>query len=83
MIKDDERISSEGKPVSVAELLDVRAVTAILGGCSVRHVYRLCDAGKMPRPVKLGALVRWRRSVLMDWLNAGCPAVGTESGASE
>ncbi len=40
-------------------LLDVRAVSALLN-CSPRHVYRLSDSGRMPRPVKLGALVRWR-----------------------
>jgi excisionase family DNA binding protein len=57
-----------------AELLDVGAVAAMLD-CSPRHVYRLTDAGRMPRPVKLGALVRWRRAELMEWLSAGCPSV--------
>jgi len=37
-----------------AALLDVRAVDAMLGGCSVRHIYRLSDAGLMPRPVRIG-----------------------------
>jgi excisionase family DNA binding protein len=55
-----------------AALLDVRAVAALLG-CSPRHVYRLADAGRMPPPVRLGALVRWRRQELLDWLAAGCP----------
>jgi excisionase family DNA binding protein len=54
-------------------LLDVRAVAQLLG-CSARHVYRLADAAKMPSPVKLGTLVRWRRSDLDDWLAAGCPS---------
>ena len=26
--------------------------------CSRRHIYRLRDAGKMPRPVRVGDLVR-------------------------
>jgi len=55
------------------ELLDVRAVAAMLD-CSQRHVYRLADAGRLPAPVKLGALARWRRDELKDWLDAGCPA---------
>lgn len=61
-------------------LLDVRAVADMLG-CSTRHVYRLSDAGRMPAPVKLGSLVRWRWSTgdpitgLQEWLNAGCPSV--------
>lgn len=54
------------------ELLDVQAVAALLGGCSTRHVYRLADSGHMPRPIKLGALVRWRRAELMSWLEGGC-----------
>ena len=55
-------------------LLDVRAVAAVIG-CSERNVYRLADAGKMPRPLKIGALVRWRRADIDAWLAAGCPAV--------
>jgi excisionase family DNA binding protein len=57
-----------------AALLDVKAVSAMLT-CSARHVYRLADAGLMPRPVKLGALVRWRRNELTEWLAAGCPRI--------
>jgi excisionase family DNA binding protein len=57
-----------------AALLDVRAVAALLQ-CSPRHVYRLADTGRMPAPVRLGALVRWRRAELTDWLAAGCPVV--------
>jgi excisionase family DNA binding protein len=54
-----------------AQLLDVRAVATLLH-CSSRHVYRLADAGHMPAPVRLGALVRWRRGDLADWIAAGC-----------
>ena len=57
-----------------AELLDVKAVATLLH-CSPRHVYRLSDAGRMPRPVKLGALVRWRRSELQVWIDSGCEPV--------
>jgi excisionase family DNA binding protein len=55
-------------------LLDVRAVAALLD-CSARHVYRLADAGRMPPPVRVGALVRWRRGEIEDWIAAGCPAL--------
>ena len=62
-----------------AKLLDVQAVAEMLV-CSARHVYRLSDSGRMPAPVKLGTLVRWRRSTgdprtgLQDWIDAGCPS---------
>jgi len=53
-------------------LLDVRRVANLLG-CSTRHVWTLRDAGKMPAPVKLGALIRWRRADLDQWIDAGLP----------
>jgi len=59
-------------------LVDVLLVAEMLD-CSTRHVYRLSDAGKMPRPVKLGSLVRWDRTKIESWITAGCPAVRTVS----
>ena len=44
-------------------LLDVNQVAALLN-CSPRHVYRLSQAGELPRPRKLGALVRWSRPAI-------------------
>jgi excisionase family DNA binding protein len=63
-----------GPSEHTAELLDVRR-TAQLLGCATRTVYRLSDSGKMPRPVRLGSLVRWRADELRRWIDAGCPAV--------
>ena len=62
--------------LDTSALLDVRQVAALLG-CSARHVYRLSDAGKMPRPVKLGVLVRWNRQSVEDWIAEGCQPVRT------
>lgn len=59
--------------VPPAELLDVQAMAALMN-CATRTVYRLADAGRIPCPVKLGALVRWRRAEILDWLAAGCPS---------
>ncbi|HEV3258706.1 MAG TPA: helix-turn-helix domain-containing protein [Gemmataceae bacterium] len=59
---------------AAAQLLDVRAVAEVLN-CSPRHIYRLADAGRMPAPIKLGALVRWRRQDLDAWLATGCRPV--------
>ena len=70
---DGPTVGSEPQPGVAAELLDVKAVATLLGGCSTRHVYRLADAGQMPKPIKLGSLVRWRRRELLAWLEAGCP----------
>ena len=59
-----------------AALLDVRAVAALLG-CSTRHVYRMADAGQMPPSVRLGALVRWPRDTIDEWIAGGCKPVRT------
>ncbi len=67
--------ASDNNTVVKAELLDVDAVAGLLA-CSSRHIYRLADMGRMPRPVKLGALVRWSRSAVLDWIAAGCPDCG-------
>jgi excisionase family DNA binding protein len=55
-------------------LLDVKDVAALLG-CSSRHIYRLADGGRMPAPLHVGALVRWRRADIAAWIEAGCGRV--------
>lgn len=64
------------------DLLDVKQTAGVINA-STRTVYRLTDAGKMPRPVKLGALVRWRRDELAAWIAEGCPAVDTKAGGGQ
>jgi excisionase family DNA binding protein len=53
-------------------LIDVGKV-AVLLACSVKQIYRMADSGRMPRPVKLGRLNRWRRDEIEAWIQAGCP----------
>lgn len=72
--------------VSAAEsvgrnLGSVQLVAQKLGGCSTRHVYRLADGGKMPAPIKLGALVRWDLEVLDAWIAGGCKPCRRSGGA--
>jgi len=55
-----------------AAMLTVDQVARMLC-CSPRTVRRLTDAGRMPRPVKLNALVRWHRETVENWINQGCP----------
>jgi excisionase family DNA binding protein len=79
----DSMNSSRPGP-NLAALLGVREVAALLG-CSARHVYRMADAGRMPRPLKLGQLVRWRRGELarMDRLTAARPFAPIEEPRNE
>lgn len=64
--------SSNEVPESTGVLIDVETVASLLS-CSKRHVYRLNDAGRIPTPIKLGALVRWNRNEIDEWIAAGCP----------
>lgn len=52
-------------------LADVKDVAEMLK-CSKRHVLRMSKDGRIPSPVKLGALTRWRRAGIELWIkNAG------------
>ncbi len=66
-------------PSSRARLLDVTMVAIVLN-VSPRHVYRLSDAGRMPRPIKLGGSVRWDRSAIDKWIAEGCPRCDGRAG---
>ena len=68
-----ERIDGpEAGSGAVPAMLTVHDVARMLN-CSAKTIYRLTDAGKMPRPVKLNALVRWRRETVENWISQGCP----------
>jgi excisionase family DNA binding protein len=58
-------------PADTPALLDVQAVAHLLH-CSTRHVRRLADGGRMPAPLRVGSLLRWRRTDLDVWLADGC-----------
>jgi predicted DNA-binding transcriptional regulator AlpA len=48
-------------------LIDADAVAAVLA-CCVRHVHRMAAAGRLPAPLRIGQLVRWRAGTLRAWL---------------
>ena len=50
------------------QLLDVTGVAALLS-CSVRHVWRMSDSGRFPRPLGIGVkLKRWPRATVEQWV---------------
>ena len=53
-------------------LLTVKQVADALS-VSERHVHKLNNSGRLPRPVRLGRSVRWRREELESWVEAGSP----------
>ena len=62
---------------SPIRMLTVRALSELLN-CSQRHVYRQAENGKIPAPIKIGALNRWSAKVINQWIAAGCPPVSVE-----
>lgn len=57
----------------VPELLRDTQAAAMLG-ISRSKIWELNSSGKLPRPVKLGHAVRWRRRELQNWIDADCPS---------
>jgi len=53
-------------------MLKVEDVATMLA-ISTRQVFRLSDSGRMPRPLKLGGSVRWRKGDVQAWIEKGCP----------
>ena len=47
-----------------ARLLDV----------SVRTLWRLRSAGKLPESIRIGGSVRWNAQQVNEWIEEGCPA---------
>jgi len=53
-------------PAALAKHLDI----------SLRHLWRLRDSGHLPAPVRLGRLVRWRRSAVERFLEEHAEKAG-------
>ena len=56
----------------VLKLLKPAEIATMLG-ISLRQVWRLRDAGKLPAPVKVNRATRWREDDIANWILEGCP----------
>ncbi len=66
--------NSQNEAGNTHEVLAIRARNlAEMLVVSVRQIWRLHSAGKLPKPIRLGGSVRWNRQEVMDWFEAGCP----------
>jgi len=64
--------AGEDFPEDDAILLNKNDVAKLLK-VSDRTVFRWQTEGDMPRPIKIGGLVRWGRDELNAWVHEGCP----------
>jgi predicted DNA-binding transcriptional regulator AlpA len=68
-VTNEERTASPETP-----LLLLSAET--LANClqiSLRTLWRMRSAGRLPPPIRLGGAVRWRAADIEAWVAAGCP----------
>lgn len=57
---------------ALALLITEKELQQLTGFCHAT-IHRRCDAGDMPRPLKIGRSNRWRRADIIAWIDAGCP----------
>lgn len=66
--------NSQHEAANAREILAITARNlADMLGLSVRQIWRLNSAGKLPKPLKIGGSVRWKRAEIVHWFDAGCP----------
>lgn len=62
-------------------LLTVGDMAAILK-VSVRTVWRLRSAHKLPESIEFGGSVRWKGEEVRKWIGDGCPLLSTGDNAT-
>jgi excisionase family DNA binding protein len=70
----DDLDDESAKPLEPSPLMMTVGEVADALGISTRQVWRLRCKGDIPEPVNIGRSVRWRRSDVLRWIDAGCPA---------
>jgi len=70
-VSETQRVKqTEDCPAALA--VNARQAAAMLN-VSVRQLWRLNSTGRLPRPIRLGHCVRWRRAELEAFVQAGAP----------
>jgi predicted DNA-binding transcriptional regulator AlpA len=55
------------------QILLTSSQTANLFGVSLRTWYTWDQIGKIPKPLKIGKKLFWRRDELLEWIDSDCP----------
>lgn len=70
-------LNLDGAGIDVPEpVLLTAADVASLLKVSKRTLWRMQSAGRLPSPIRIGGIVRWRLVEVEEWIAAGCPAQG-------
>jgi predicted DNA-binding transcriptional regulator AlpA len=63
--------AAEGDVKGLPPLCTKRQVASQqFANCSTRHIEKMVADGRFPAPIYLGRNPRWRRSDLLQWMNA-------------
>lgn len=46
---------------------------AVILQVSTRQVWRMLSARRVPQPIRVGNVVRWRMAEIEQWIADGCP----------
>ena len=68
-----QELNNSGKDSRPAALTATANQVAVMLGVSVRQVWRLHATGRLPRAIRLGHCVRWRKAEIEAFVEAGCP----------
>jgi prophage regulatory protein len=68
MLPDDELI-----PAVIGPVLITAGQLAHKLQVSTRTLWRKLSEGVLPKPVRLGGIVRWRSEEIEIWIAGGCP----------
>jgi len=58
------------------ELINASELAKLLS-LSVRTVWRLKAAGKLPKSLQIGRSVKWQKNEILAWLESKCPPGST------
>ncbi len=77
-MEEQDQISTANSPPA-RDAVRSELITAVqfaqLLNVSERTLYRLKSTGKLPNPIVLGGLVRWRVAEVHRWIDQGCPPI--------
>jgi predicted DNA-binding transcriptional regulator AlpA len=63
-------------------LIEIKGLARMLGR-SERALWRDQSAGRLPRPIALGGMTKWRMTEIREWVAAGVPRPGRVGGVAE
>ena len=66
----------------VASVLIDAAELARMLSVSKPTIWRWLSEGRLPEPIRLTSqCLRWKRDVVLSWIEAGCPSIGVGDAA--